>query len=84
MAEHRAVTEARAAYARGDRVLQVGLTLVGGTIQDRRSTTTATADDVNAVLNEIVNVGWDLVTAHMDRQPRNPEILMGFYLFRRR
>ncbi len=84
MAEHRAVTEARDALVRGDRVLQVALTIVGGTIPDRRATIAAEADDVNAVLNGVAGEGWDLVAAQLDRQPRNPEILTGFYLFRRR
>lgn len=83
-AEHRAVIEARGALVRGDRVLQVALTIMGGEIPDRRATIVAEPDDVNVVLNGIAGEGWDLVAAHMDRQPRNPEILTGFYLFRRR
>ncbi len=84
MAEHRAVTEARAAHTRGDRVLQIGLTIAGGTIQDRRATIKAEPDDVNAVLNAVAAAGWDLVTALLDREPRNQLIMFGVYVWRRR
>lgn len=85
MTEHRAVTEAHAAYARGDQVLQLGLTIIGGDLPRKfGAKASMTEDDINPVLNAVAREGWDLVTAMLERQPENMAILFGLYLFRRK
>lgn len=85
MAEHRSVTAAREAYARGDQVLQIGLTIVGGDLPRKfGARASMVEDDYNTVLNLVAAQGWELVTGQLDRQPENAAILTMMYLWRRR
>lgn len=84
MPEHRSVTAAREAYARGDQVLQIGLTIVGGALPRKFASAGMAEDDCQTVLNEVAAVGWELITGQLDRQPENMAILSMIYLFRRR
>jgi hypothetical protein len=84
MAEHQAVTAAKAAYARGDVVFQHVLTLsphVGPQPPSRSLPTKA--DDVNPVLNAIAGAGWELVAAAVLNHAGSTAVGMQ-YVWRRR
>ncbi len=83
MSNHPVVNAAIAAIDAGDTVFQHSLTIAGGQVPAKRGTVTFNEDPVNEVLNAVASLGWKLVTAQLNRQPSNPEILGMVYLWER-